>query len=223
MDRPLDEYGWEQWKGWCGREDPPHHPFPPPPPPFKPMQGSNNACRLSLKTLRARISIFSDNWGSDQLQPWLRCCYCCGGEILFVLVFFSYFSLSFSLPLPPSLFFSPHPLVNKTLSTGWLAAFLNTAVAPMPRLMFRSCLEISLRHWWRFDGGLVQPQISEWVSSSTLSFLRVTCWICPSCCTPTSWTLSNFHQYCLSLAFCSVIIATFEQQVYLLKCKNRYL
>lgn len=109
---------------------------------------------------------------------------------------FSFFPISLALFFSPSLslslFFSLHPLVNKTSSTGWLAAFLNIAVAPMPRLMSRSRLEIALRHWWRFDGGLVQPQISEWVSSSTLSFLRVTCWICPSCHTPSLRTFVSF-------------------------------
>lgn len=177
-------------------------------PPFKPMQGSNNACRLSLKTLRDRISIFSDNWGSGQLQPWLKCCCCCCGEILFF--FFLFLSLFFYLSCSLSLFFSLHPLVNKTSSMRWLAAFLNTAVAPMPRLMSRSCLEIVLRHWWRFDGGLVQPQISEWVSSSTLSFLRVTCWICRLCRTPTFRAYLIFISTAFFLAFCSINIATFK-------------
>lgn len=48
-------------------------------PPLQTDAGLNNACRLSLKTLRACISIFSDNWGSGQLQAWLGCC----GEISF--------------------------------------------------------------------------------------------------------------------------------------------
>lgn len=69
-DGPLDEYGWEQWKGWCGREDPP----------LQTGAGLNNAWRLSLKTLRACISILSDSWGSGQLQAWLGCC----GEIFFL-------------------------------------------------------------------------------------------------------------------------------------------
>lgn len=131
-DRPLDEYGWEQWKGWCGREDPP----------LQTDAGLNNACRLSLKTLRACISIFSDNWGSGQLQAWLRCC----GEI------------SFSAPTDEL------DLGEK----GRLAAFLNTTIAPMPRLMLRYPLEIVPRHWWRSDRGLENQQISEWVSLKTL-------------------------------------------------------
>lgn len=127
-DRPLDEYGWEQWKGWCGREDPP----------LQTDAGLNNACRLSLKTPRACISIFLDNWGSGQLQAWLGCC----GEI------------SFSAPTDEL------DLGEK----GRLAAFLNTTIAPMPRLMLRSHLEIVSRHWWRSDRGLEKQQISEWVS-----------------------------------------------------------
>lgn len=71
-----------------------------------------------------------------------------------------------------------HPLMNKTSWTSRLAAFLNTTVAPMPRLMLRSPLEIVPRHWWRSDRGLVQQQISEWVS---LKLFCLTCWICPSC------------------------------------------
>lgn len=127
-DRPLDEYGWEQWKGWCGREDPP----------LQTDAGLNNACRLSLKTLRACISIFSDNWGSGQLQTWLGCC----GEISFA-------ALTDELDLGEK---------------GRLAAFLSTTVAPMPRLMFRYPLKIVPRHWWRSDRGLAKQQISEWVS-----------------------------------------------------------
>ena len=157
-DRPLDEYGWEQWKGWCGREDPP----------LQTDAGLNNACRLSLKTLRACISIFSDNWGSGQLQAWLGCC----GEI------------SFSAPTDEL------NLGEK----GRPAAFLNTTIAPMPRLMLRSPLEIVSRHWWRSDRGLEKQQISEWVSLE-LSFVWLVEFIHHARLHAVSYTSSSFVHY----------------------------
>lgn len=87
-----------------------------------------------------------------------------------------------------------------------LAAFLNTTVAPMPTLTFRSPLEIVPRHWWRSDRGLVQQQISEWVSRKL--FLFPTCWNHPAA----SGVVIIVH-------FCLIVLAAWQQQVSLLKCR----
>lgn len=159
------------------------------PPPLQTDAGLNNACRLSLKTLRACISIFSDNWGSGQLQAWLGCC----GEI------------SFSAP-------------TDELDLGGksrLAAFLNTTIAPMPRLTFRSPLEIVPRHWWRSDRGLEKQQISEWVSLKLFLSDLLNLSIMIEC---VQFPAPKAHLSVIA-HFCSIVLAACQQQVSPLKCR----
>lgn len=147
------------------------------PPPLQTNAGLNNACRLSLKTLTACISIFSDNCGSGQLQAWLGCC----SEI-------------------------------RGRPREWLAAFLNTTVAPMPKLMVSSPLEIVLQHWWRSDRGPVQQQISEWVSCKLFFFFV---WL-------VEFVLFHSPKSHLAIiaGFYSIVLAACQHQINPLKCRT---
>lgn len=107
-----------------------------------------------------------------------------------------------------------HPLMNKTSWTSRLAAFLNITIAPMPRLMLRSPLEIVPRHWWRSDRGLVQQQISEWVSLKLFLSDLLNLSVMPD---------PNFIHLDIYIAiiahFCSIVLAAWQQQVSRLKCR----
>lgn len=62
------------------------------------------------------------------------------------------------------------------------------------------------RHWWRSDRGLVQQQISEWVSRKLFLF-------------PTCWNHPAASDVVIIVHFCLIVLAAWQQQVSLLKCR----